>query len=341
MIQNKKIFIFGGTGSLGYEIVKRYISSNTIYNYSRDENKHWKMKLDFNHSSNISNLNFVIGNISDKQRVKSSLHRVLPDIIIIASAMKHIDQCELNTHESITTNLLGTKNVLDSIEEIYNENNSFNPIVVFVSSDKACSPINNYGMCKAISESLAIEKAYYLKNIKFVCVRYGNVLNSRGSIIPLLHEIGKDPKKTHFQLTHEKMTRFVMTLEQSVDLIEYAIMHGESGDTIIPELISMKVIDLIEIFSEMYNKPIKVTGIRPGEKMLESLINNTQSLRLKIQSCVQNERKKTYYHIKSNLTYKDNINVDEERDYNSDINPLDKNQLREYLTKLNFLQSSL
>lgn len=341
MIENKKIFIFGGTGSLGYELVNRYISSNIIYNYSRDENKHWKMRLDFNHNSNISNLNFIIGNISDKTRVKSSLQRILPNIIIIASAMKHIDQCELNTHESISTNLLGTKNILDSIEEIYNENNSFKPIVVFVSSDKACSPINNYGMCKAISESLAVEKAYYLNDIKFVCVRYGNVLNSRGSIIPLLHEIGKDTNKTHFTLTHEKMTRFVMTLEQSVDLIEYAILHGESGDTIIPELVSMNVKDLLDIFSEIYKKPIKVTGLRPGEKMLESLINNTQSLRLKIQSCMQHNREKTYYHIKSNLTYKDKINIEDERDYNSDINPLDKDQLREYLNKLNLIQSSL
>ena len=166
MIENKKIFIFGGTGSLGYELVKRYLSKNTIYNYSRDENKHWKMKLDFNHDNNISNLNFIIGNISDKQRVKSSLQRFLPNVIIIASAMKHIDQCELNTHESIATNLIGNKNILDSIEEIYNENNLFTPIVVFVSSDKACSPINNYGMCKAISESLVLEKAYYFKNIK-------------------------------------------------------------------------------------------------------------------------------------------------------------------------------
>jgi FlaA1/EpsC-like NDP-sugar epimerase len=331
MLKNNKIFIFGGTGSLGYELVKRYLEQNIIYIYSRDENKQWKMKLDFSTHPQASNLRFIVGNVSDKERVKSSLQKYLPHIIIIASAMKHIDQCELNTHESINTNLLGTKNVLDSLEEITFTNDDYFFKVVFVSSDKACSPINNYGMCKALSETLTIEKAHYVNQGTFVCVRYGNVLNSRGSIIPLLHEIGNDPNKTHFTLTHENMTRFVMTLSQSVDLIEHAIMHEEvkGGDTIIPELISMKVKDLVEIFSEKYNKPIKVTGLRPGEKMLESLINNTQSIRM----CKEDG----YYHIKSAIDYKGKLDLENERDYNSDINPLSKEELKSYLEKLNLI----
>lgn len=316
------IFIFGGTGSLGYELVHKYIDSHIIYNFSRDENKHWQMKLKFH---NNSNLNFIIGNIADKQRVKSSLERVNPSIIIIASAMKHIDQCEYNTHESIQTNLLGTKNILDSIEELKLSNLKN---VVFVSSDKACSPINNYGMCKALSENLMIEKSLYIPSVKFVCVRYGNVLNSRGSIIPLLHSIGTDKEKTSFNITDIRMTRFVMTLEQSVNLIDYAILNGESGDIVVPELLSMNVIDLIEIFSEKYNKRVVITGIRPGEKMLESLINTSQSSRT---INVNN-----YYHIKSH--FKKNItgNV-EEKDYNSSINTISKQQLKDYLIKLNLI----
>lgn len=329
MLKSNKIFIFGGSGSLGYELVKRYLNDNIIYIYSRDENKQWKMKLDFNTHPKAYNLRFIVGNVSDKDRVKRSLQKIMPDIVIIASAMKHIDQCEVNTHESIATNLTGTKNVLDSIEEILYSNPEYILNVVFVSSDKACSPINNYGMCKALSETLTIEKAHYLSQASFICVRYGNVLNSRGSIIPLLHEIGNDPNKTHFTLTHEKMTRFVMTLAQSVDLIEHAIMNGSSGDTVIPELISMKVKDLVEIFSEKYNKPIKITGIRPGEKMLESLINHTQSVRM--------IKEDGYYHIKSAIDYKGKLDLENERDYNSDINPLSKEELKTYLEKLNLL----
>ena len=125
------------------------------------------------------------------------------------------------------------------------------------------------------------------------------------------------------------MTRFVMTLKQSVDLIEYAILNGESGETIIPELISMKLIDLLEIFSEKYNKPIKVTSIRPGEKMLESLINPTQAGRL--------VKKKSYYHIKSIFDFKETIDDMKLIDYNSKINPLTKEELFSYLQERNLL----
>lgn len=313
-----KILVFGGSGSLGYEITKRYIDNNIIYNFSRDECKHWNMKLDFNHNPN---LNFIIGDIINKQKVENSIIRVNPDIIIIAAAMKHVDQCEINAEQCINTNMLGVKNILDVIE-IHKQHIKVKT-VLFVSTDKACSPINTYGMAKAISEQLMIEKAYYLKEIKFIIIRYGNVLNSRGSIIPLLHNIGNDTRKDHFILTHKDMTRFVMTLEQSVDLIEYAISNGDSGDTIIPKLISMKLIDLLEIFSEKYNKPIKITSIRPGEKMLESLINPTQAGRI--------IKHNSYYHIKSIFDFKDPIDDSKLIDYNSKINPLTKEELNVYL----------
>jgi len=324
-MDNKNILIFGGTGSLGYELNKRYSNNHIIYNFSRDECKHWEMKLFFNSNPNIR---FVIGNVSDKSIVENTIKRIKPDIIIIASAMKHIDQCEINTGESLKTNLIGTQNILESIENnlICLKNLE---TVIFVSSDKACSPINNYGMCKALSETFIIEKAHYIPSIKFINVRYGNVLNSRGSIIPLLHKIGNDPNKKCFYLTSVDMTRFVMTLEQSVDLIEYAILNGESGDTIIPKLISMNVKDLVEIFSDKYKKPIVVTGLRSGEKLLESLINETQSGRIIV--CGE------YTHIKSAIKFPDIMN-NNMKDYNSKINPLDKNELEKYLNELKLLE---
>ena len=324
MLCDKTILIFGGTGSLGYEFVKRYLPNNTIYNYSRDECKHWQMKLDFNHNPN---LHFIIGDVINKNVVQQTILRVNPHIIIIASAMKPIEQCAYNTEQSINTNILGVKNILDTVETLKPPGLE---TVLFVSSDKACSPINIYGICKALSESLVVEKSHYIKTVKFVNIRYGNVLNSRGSIIPLLHNIGKDDTKKAFTLTNDSMTRFVMTLEQSVDLIEHALLYGDSGDTVIPKLVSMKVTNLVELFSEKYNKPINITGIRPGEKLLESLINVTQSARI-----VTNGE---YSHIKSIYDFKKEIIEDELVDYNSKINPMTKCELSDYLKKLRLLE---
>lgn len=325
-MNNKTILVFGGTGSLGYEIAKRYVGNNTIYVYSRDECKHWTMKLDFNHNENLK---FIIGDIIDKDKILTTLNRVHANVVIIAAAMKHVDQCEINQQQCLNTNLLGVQNILDIIEQNKEKYQNTLETVLFVSSDKACSPINTYGMCKAISEQLITEKAYYLKEFKFVNIRYGNVLNSRGSIVPLLHKLGQDPNKKAFTLTHPEMTRFVMTLEQSVDLIEYAITHGKTGETIIPKPISMRVIDMLEIFSDIYNKPIENISIRPGEKMLESLINETQSVRLL--------EKEKYYHIISIHDFKENIDVSKMKDYNSKLNPLTKEELRQYLIKYDLL----
>ena len=284
------------------------------------------MKLDFN---NNPNLHFIIGDIINKNKVEESILRIKPNIIIIASAMKHIDQCEYNTDQCLNTNLLGIKNILDIVELYKNLLDGTLETILFVSSDKACSPINVYGMCKALSETLIVEKSLYIKNFKFVNIRYGNVLNSRGSIIPLLHTIGNDINKTYFTITDDNMTRFVMTLEQSVDLIEHTILYGESGDTVVPKLVSMKVKDLIEIFSEIYNKPVINIGIKPGEKLLESLINCSQSARI-----VKNG---DYTHIKSIFNFNKPINENELNDYNSKINPLSKDELQIYLKNLQLI----
>ena len=323
-IIRNKILIIGGTGSLGIQLTKKYIDDNELYLYSRDECKHWTMEIDFNHHPN---LHFIIGNISDKEKVKQTILRHNFDIIIMAAALKHIDKCEYETDQCINTNLLGTKNVLDEIENNLRLLTNLKS-VCFISTDKACSPVNIYGMTKAASECLMIEKAKYIPSIKFVCVRYGNVLNSRGSIIPMLHKLGENKDTPYFKITDRRMTRFVMTLDQSVDLVEHALLHGESGDIVIPKLISCKIPDLIEIFSEIYNKPIVDDKLRPGEKLLESLINETQSMRLV-------NGPDGYMYIRP--PFKNMMNMGDIRDYNSMINPLTKEELKEYLLNLNLI----
>lgn len=316
---DKTILFFGGSGSLGNAFIQKNIHNNKIINYSRDENKHWEMDIKYQ----SKNLKSIIGDIRDLSRVEETILRENPNIIIIASALKHVDRCELSVTEAIKTNFEGVMNILNSVEK-YDTQLANLECVLFISTDKACEPTNVYGCCKALSESAVIEKSFYNKRVKFISVRYGNVVNSRGSIIPLLHTIGKDVNKKHFTITHEDMTRFLMTLEQSVDLIEYAISNAESGDIVLPELISIKIKDLVEIFSEMYNKPIVITGIRPGEKMLESLISETQSYRL-----IQDNN--GYYFIKP--CYKGLSSTDNAINYNSKVNPLSKDELRNFLHK--------
>lgn len=320
-MDNKKILLFGGSGSLGNAFIKTYIKNNKIVNYSRDECKHWEMSLKYK----TNNLSFIIGDIRDYKSVETAILREKPEIIIIMAALKHIDRCEYALEECIKTNLNGTINVLNAIESNIDRLGIIES-VVFVSTDKACEPTNVYGMSKALSESFIVEKSLKCKTCKINAVRYGNVLNSRGSIIPILHEKGNDPDVKEFTLTHTEMTRFVMTLEESVKLIEHAVLYAESGDIVIPTLLSMNMIDMIEIFSEKYNKPIKVTGLRSGEKLLESLISETQSMRL--------VKGGEYLYIKP--SYK-NIVSNDIKNYNSKLNPLNKNELKQYLIKFNLI----
>ena len=323
VFKDKHILIFGGSGSLGNEFIQKHISHNTITNYSRDESKHWQMSLQYK----TDNLRFIIGDIRDYNAVENAILREQPHIIIIMSALKHIDRCEYAIHECLQTNCLGPMNVLNAIEK-NNDRLTRLECTVMVSTDKACEPTNVYGMAKALAESAIVEKSLYMKNRKFVNIRYGNVLNSRGSIIPLLHEKGSDPNVAEFVLTHPEMTRFVMTLEQSVELIEYAVINGESGDIVIPKLISMRLTDLMEIFSEKYGKPVRIAGLRPGEKMLESLISETQAMRLVKMNT-------GYMHIKP--AYRGVVSREEIRNYNSKTSPLYKEELNEYLCGLRII----
>jgi FlaA1/EpsC-like NDP-sugar epimerase len=318
-IHNKKILLFGGSGSLGHKFIETYISTNKIINYSRDECKHWAMSLKFK----SENLSFIIGDVRDVGRVETAILREKPDIIIVMAALKHIDRCEYAVEECFRTNYQGPQNVVNVVDRHTDVLKNLEA-VLFVSTDKACEPTNAYGMSKALAETAVIEKSFYNKTIKFLNIRYGNVLNSSGSIIPILHEKGRDPDVKEFTLTHNEMTRFVMTLEQSVQLIEYALLYGESGDTLIPKLISMNLIDMFEIFSEKYKKPVRITGLRPGEKLLESLISETQSMRLL-------PGHDGYMHIKP--PYKNILITENVRNYNSKLNPLTKDELYTYLAE--------
>lgn len=322
-ITKKIILIIGGSGSLGNALIKKYIDDNIIYVYSRDECKHWKMSMLYK----SDNLKFIIGCIRDYNRLESCILSVKPNIIIITAALKHIDRCEYAVNECYLTNFVGPNNVFECVEKHQSLLTPKLETVVFVSTDKACNPVNTYGICKALSEKACVEKSITCKDIKFVTVRYGNVLNSRGSIIPILHEKGKNPQYKEFTLTHPDMTRFVMTLEQSVELIEHSILQAESGDIVVSPLMSMKLLDLFEIFSTHYNKPIVITGVRSGEKMLETLINTTQSSSM----IIKNE----FYYIKP--YYKGLFTPKVIKEYNSDINTINKQQLYDFLVIHGFL----
>lgn len=318
--------IFGGSGSLGNKLIQTFLDSNTIVNYSRDENKHWQMDLKYK----SSNLSHVIGDIRSAEKVKQALVRHKPTMIIIAAALKHIDRCEFEINESVETNILGIQNVLNAVETHLDQLTALKT-VCFISTDKACSPVNVYGMCKSICEGIMVEKAKYVPAVKFVCVRYGNVLNSRGSIVPILESKAADPECSVLTLTDPRMTRFVMTLEESVALIVHAMTEGESGEIVIPKLRAMKIRDLFYLFGEKYGKPIKEVGLRPGEKMAEALINPTQSYRTVERT--SSATGITYHHIRPSFL-KEMLH-DAPFSYTSGDDQVGKEELLGYLSHIN------
>lgn len=275
-----KILIVGGTGSLGRKLIERFLPHSDVAVYSRDEAKHWTLRNEFSANQlalRLNNLRFYVGDIRDQHRLRDVINQYQPDTIIIAAALKQVDTCELSPGESILTNLLGTQNVIDAV----NSSSTHPHSVLFVSTDKACSPVNVYGMCKAISERVVTSQAQYSNTaVRFLAVRYGNVLESRGSIIPLFKYQGMYGEC--LTVTDPEMTRFLMTLDESVDLIKTALDMGKSGETWIPKLPAMKIGHLANIFALKYEKPIKYIGLRPGEKLHEDLINESESVRTRL-----------------------------------------------------------
>ena len=317
-LSNEHILIIGGTGSLGVHLLETMIpisSSAQISVISRDENKQWHLKRKF------VNVNFFLGDIRNKERIRDLFMIIQPSIVILAAALKHIDQCETQMEECIATNILGIENVLqvciDFDRKCSSSSSSFHlKSVLFISTDKACSPINVYGMSKSISERFVTQIASKYNSggglkAKYLCVRYGNVINSRGSIIPKLIELSNDSKIDFLPLTDPRMTRFFMTLNQSVEIILHALIFGNSGETWIPEVQAVKIIDLMNYFATKFNKKIQIVGVRPGEKLHECLINETESFRTIKQYIT--ETKKTFYVLQSSLKTNPNCNHDLEK----------------------------
>lgn len=274
-MDGKRVLIFGGTGSLGRALITRLIGTNQVLVFSRDESKHWTIRNEIK----SPNLQFAVGDVRDENRVEEILLRFKPNFVIIAAALKHVDTCELSPYESIQTNVMGVKNIVDAVERNLHHLKSVLETVLMVSTDKACAPVNVYGMCKALSERLVTSRGIDHTTPKFVAVRYGNVLESRGSIIPLFKHQGDTAAA--FTLTHPDMTRFLMTLDDSIDLILKTAHEAKSGETWLPKLKAMKILDLAEIFGEIYDKPVKTIGMRPGEKIHEALISEAESVRVR------------------------------------------------------------
>lgn len=269
LFKGKTILITGGTGFLGRAIIRELLKFNplSIRVFSRDEVKHYKLLEMFNHNPKIR---YFIGDIRDYNRILRACDGA--DIVIHAAALKRLDMLEYNVDESIKTNILGTLNVAQAcIEKNIDK-------AIFISTDKACLPINTYGACKFVSERIFIESNYNKGPKKTVlnCVRYGNVLESTGSVIPFFKSKIKNNKK--IPLTDKRMTRFIINQKQAVELIFKALKYGVGGEIFVPKLPAFKITDLIEILKEEYNanNNIDVIGIRPGEKIHESMLNSAE-----------------------------------------------------------------
>ena len=321
-MKNNKIVIFGGSGSLGSYLIDTLVNDNEIVVYSRDEAKHWALKNKFANN----NLSFFIGDARDFNRVNDCIKKTEPNIVIIASALKHVDVCENSPSESILTNVIGPKNITDACF-----GKRFIDTVLMVSTDKACSPINTYGLSKGLAEKYVLEKSRYDSGSKYIAVRYGNVLESRGSIIPLFHYQGMF--KSKITITDPTMTRFIMTLPESVSLIIRALKNAKNGEMFIPRIKSMMIKDLSSIFSDLYNKPVKEIGVRVGEKIHEYLVNETESART-----IKEEEDFIIKSIFDKKIYNKNF-----YDFNSGMEDLilKKEDLRVYLEKLGMLEKNI
>ena len=264
MINNKSILITGGTGSFGKEMLKTLLENfkvKKIVVFSRDELKQSELEQKYP-SSKYKNIRYFIGDVRDYERLKSAFNGI--DIVIHAAALKQVTTAEYNPIECIKTNINGAENVIKAAFECSVKK------VIALSTDKAVNPINLYGATKLVSEKLFISanNIYGDKPTRFSVVRYGNVIGSRGSVVDVFKKL-INQNAQHFPITDKRMTRFWMTLSQSVKLVLNSIELMRGGETYIPKIPSIKITDLAKVMSN--NKKIKVIGIRPGEKINELL----------------------------------------------------------------------
>jgi UDP-glucose 4-epimerase len=269
MFKNKILLITGGTGSFGNAVLKRFLDTDIkeIRIFSRDEKK----QDDMRHALQNSKVKFYIGDVRDKRSVDNAMHGV--DYIFHAAALKQVPSCEFFPIEAVNTNVLGTQNVLDSAVE-----HAVKRMIV-LSTDKAAYPINAMGISKAMMEKVAIAKARSLgdnSGTTICCTRYGNVMASRGSVIPLWIDQMKAGKD--ITITDANMTRFMMTLEDAVDLVLYAFEHGENGDLFVQKAPAATLDVLANALIDLYKLPttIRSIGTRHGEKLYETLVTREE-----------------------------------------------------------------
>lgn len=334
MFKNKVLMITGGTGSFGQTVLKRFLSTDVreIRLFSRDEKKQEEMRIALNHPK----LKFYIGDVRDYDSVFQAIKGV--DHIFHAAALKQVPSCEFYPMEAVKTNVLGTQNVLDAATA-----NGVKRVVV-LSTDKAVYPINAMGISKAMAEKLMIAKSRTQSSTEAIlcATRYGNVMASRGSVIPLFVSQIKAGKP--LTITDPEMTRFLMSLEDSVDLVEYAFEHANQGDLFVQKAPASTVADLAQALKELFNSsvPINIIGTRHGEKLFESLISREEMAKA--------EDMGNYFRVPADnrdLNYAQYFTEGEEKvasfeDYTShNTERLNVAQIKELLLKLDFIQEEL
>lgn len=273
LFTGKTLMITGGTGSFGNAVLNRFLKTDIgeIRIFSRDEKKQDDMRHEFQAKMPevADKIKFYIGDVRDLQSVKGAMHGV--DYIFHAAALKQVPSCEFFPMEAVRTNVIGTDNVLTAAIEEGVE------CVICLSTDKAAYPINAMGITKAIEEKVSVAKSRMSGKTKICCTRYGNVMCSRGSVIPLW--IDQIKNGNPITITEGSMTRFIMSLEEAVDLVLFAFEHGENGDLLIQKAPACTIQTQAEAVCELFGgkkEDIKVIGIRHGEKMYETLLTNEE-----------------------------------------------------------------
>ena len=273
LFNKKTLMITGGTGSFGNAVLNRFLKTDIgeIRIFSRDEKKQDDMRHEFQAKMPevADKIKFYIGDVRDLQSVKNAMHGV--DYIFHAAALKQVPSCEFFPMEAVRTNVIGTDNVLTAAIEEGVES------VICLSTDKAAYPINAMGITKAIEEKVAVAKSRNSGKTKICCTRYGNVMCSRGSVIPLW--IDQIKNGNPITITEPSMTRFIMSLDEAVDLVLFAFEHGENGDLLIQKAPACTIGTQAQAVCELFGgrpEDIKVIGIRHGEKMYETLLTNEE-----------------------------------------------------------------
>jgi len=326
--------ITGGTGSFGKTVLKRFLATNVseIRIFSRDEKKQEDMRIALNNSK----LKFYIGDVRDYHSLFQAMRGV--DYVFHAAALKQVPSCEFYPMEAVRTNVTGTENVLNAATA-----NGVRRVVV-LSTDKAVYPINSMGISKAMAEKVVVAKSRMQSDTQtvFCCTRYGNVMASRGSVIPLFVSQIKEGKP--LTVTDPNMTRFLMSLEDSVDLVLYAYEHGKQGDIFVQKAPASTVADLAQALKELFNSDsaVRIIGTRHGEKLFESLISREEMAHAQDMG--------RYYRIPADnrdLNYANYFSMGEEKishldDYTShNTNRLNTEQVKQLLLQLDFIKEQL